>query len=134
MYLLDTSAWIEYLRDTNSDTCNEVDRLYHADPSEVGMTEPVMMELLAGPTNPRAIAQIEKLITGLPLLPVDAFVDYRAAATAARAVRQSGNTVRSIVDSLIAAVAARTGATLVHQDRDFELLAEVLPDLRLHQA
>lgn len=132
MFLIDSSAWIEYTRDTNSAVCNEVDRLLQEAPTRVGITEAVIMEILAGPTNPRVIAQLEKLVEGLPLLPVDAFVDYRAAAAAARAVRQGGNTIRSVVDCLIAAVAARTGAVLVHQNRDFALLAEVLPDLRLH--
>jgi predicted nucleic acid-binding protein len=131
-YLIDSSAWIEYLRDTNSATCNEVDRLYHEQPSQVATTEPIILELLAGLTNPQKLARAEKLIDGLRLLPVDAYVDYRAAATAARAVRQGGNTVRSNLDCLIAAVAARTGAVLVHQDRDFPRLADVLPDLRLH--
>jgi predicted nucleic acid-binding protein len=132
VYLVDTSAWVEYLRDTNSVTCNEVDRLYHERPNQVAITEPVVMELLAGPTDPRTVTQIEKLIGGLPLIPVDGLTDYRFAAAAFRAGRLGGNTVRSIVDCLIAAVAARTGANLVHQDRDFELLAAVLPDLRLH--
>jgi predicted nucleic acid-binding protein len=132
MFLIDSSAWIEYLRRTGSATHLEIRRLVHEVPADVATTEPVIMELLAGPTDPRAVAQLEKLIAGLPLLPVDAFVDYRTAATVARAARQRGQNVRSIVDCLIAAVAARTGALLVHQDRDFHLLAECLSDLHLH--
>jgi predicted nucleic acid-binding protein len=131
-YLVDTSAWIEFLRRTGSPTNLEVRRLVHERPSQVALTEPVVMELLAGPTAPAAVARLEKLVGGLPLIPVDALADYRTAAAAFRAVRVGGNTVRSLVDCLIAAVAARTGTTLVHQDRDYELLAAVLPDLRLH--
>lgn len=133
MYLLDTSAWIQYLRDTNSPTCNEVDRLLHEYPADVHFTEPVIMELLAGATTPTRLEQVDKAVNGLPLLAVDAFLDYRAAAAASRASRQNGHPVRSIVDCLIAAVASRTGAALVHQDRDYEYLSEILPDLRLHQ-
>jgi hypothetical protein len=36
-----------------------------------------------------------------------------------------------MLDCLIAAVAVRTGATLVHRDRDFDLLASALPDLHV---
>jgi predicted nucleic acid-binding protein len=57
-------------------------------------------------------------------------IDYRAAAAAARAVGQTGKTVRSVVECLVAAAAPRTGAVLVHQDRELGLLAEALPDLR----
>jgi predicted nucleic acid-binding protein len=129
--LIDTSAWVEYLRNTNSPACNEVDRLWHADPGAVATTEPVVMELLAGANDDRLFSRVEKMMNGLQLLPVDASVDYRDAAIAYRAVRRGGYTVRKTMDCLIAAVAARTGATLVHRDRDFDVLAAALPDLRV---
>lgn len=131
MQLIDTSVWVEYLCNTNSRACNEVDRLWHDDPSAVATTEPVAMELLAGTNSYRLFERVEKLMSGLQLLPVDAAVDYRDAAMAYRAVRRGGHTVRKNIDCLIAAVAARTGATLVHRDRDFDLLAAALPDLRV---
>jgi predicted nucleic acid-binding protein len=129
--LIDSSAWIEYLRDTNSRACNEVDRMWHEDPGAVATTEPVVMELLAGANSDRLFERVEKLMNGLQMLPVDASVDYRDAAVAYRAVRRGGHTVRKMMDCLIAAVAVRTGATLVHRDRDFDLLAKALPDLRV---
>lgn len=58
-------------------------------------------------------------------------MDYAAAAELYRAVLLSGHTVRSSVDCLIAAVALRTGAVLVHRDRDFRRLGAVARDLRL---
>jgi predicted nucleic acid-binding protein len=129
--LIDTSVWVEYLRNTNSPACNEVDRLWHDDPSTVATTEPVVMELLAGTNSDLLFERVEKLMNGLPMLSVDPAVDYRDAAVAYRAVRRGGKTVRKTIDCLIAAVAARTGATLVHRDRDFDLLAAALPDLRV---
>jgi predicted nucleic acid-binding protein len=89
------------------------------------------MELLAGATNERNFAKLQRLTDGLRLLPVAAALDYRDAAVAYRAVRSNGDTVRKVLDCLIAAVAVRTGATLVHRDRDFDLLAKALPDLRV---
>ena len=132
MILVDSSAWIEYLRGTGSPTHLEVRRLLHEQISEVHFTEPVIMELLAG-ADPRSLDSMEKLIGGLPLLALDALLDYRAAAAAARACRRRGHPVRSIVDCLIAAVAVRTGAALVHRDRDYVHLAAVLPDLLVHR-
>ncbi len=131
MKLIDSSAWVEYLRDTGSRACDEVDRLYRADPSVVAVTEPVIMELLAGATSERAFAHLSTLTDGLRLLPVDAARDYHAAAVAYRAVRATGGTVRKLLDCLIAAVAVRTGATVVHRDRDFDVLAAALVDLRV---
>jgi len=133
VYLIDSSAWIEFLRRTGSPVHLEVRRLVHEQPADVYLTEPVIMELLAGPNDQRTVDKLEKLVAGLPLLPVDNFLDYRAAATAARTSRGRGHPVRSLVDCLIAAVAVRTGAALVHRDRDYDRLAECLADLRIHQ-
>jgi predicted nucleic acid-binding protein len=129
--LIDSSAWIQFLRRTGSRANVEVRDLLRQHPGDVAMTEPVAMELLAGATSDRAFEQIDKLSRGLRMLSVDASVDYRDAAVAYRAVRRSGHPVRKTIDCLIAAVAVRTGATLVHRDRDFDLLAAALPDLRV---
>jgi predicted nucleic acid-binding protein len=131
MELIDSSAWIEFLRRTGSRAHLEVRRLMFEQPGVVTTTEPVVMEVLAGATSQRHFAQLQQLTDGLRLLPVDATLDYRDAAVAYRAVRAHGDTVRSILDCLIAAVAVRNGATLVHRDRDFDLLATVLPDLKV---
>ncbi|MFN2496229.1 MAG: PIN domain nuclease [Pseudonocardiaceae bacterium] len=109
MELIDSSAWIEYLRRTGSRAHLEVRRLIQEQRSAIVTTEPVVMELLAGATEDRVLRQLEKLITGLRLLPVDPAVDYSDAATIYRTARRSGRTVRKLLDCLIASVAVRTG-------------------------
>lgn len=131
MELIDSSAWVEFLRHTGSRANVEVREMLRERPGEVVLTEPIVMELLAGASNDKAFGQIEKLVSGLRLLPVNASLDYRDAALAFRAVRGSGHTVRKMLDCLIAVVAVRTGAILVHRDRDFDVLAAALPDLRV---
>jgi predicted nucleic acid-binding protein len=131
MELIDTSAWVEYLRGTGSPANVEVRRLLRDAPGSVVTTEPVVMELLAGATSERTFDRLEKLTNGLQVVPVQAALDYRDAAIAYRAVRARGGTVRKILDCLIGVVAARSGATLVHRDRDFDVLATALPDLRV---
>lgn len=130
MELIDSSAWVEYLRGTGSAAHHEVRRLVHEDPAEIATTEPIIMELLAGPTDPRTVDRLERLAAGLPLLAVHAALDYHEAAAIFRVVRRSGQTVRKLLDCLIAAVALRTGVTLVHCDRDFDRIADCIPDLR----
>jgi predicted nucleic acid-binding protein len=129
--LIDSSAWIEFFRRTGSRANLVVREMVQERLGEVAITEPVLLELLAGAPSGRAFSHIEKLAGGLQMLRVDASVDYRDAAMTYRAVRRGGHTVRKTMDCLIAAVAVRTGATLVHRDRDFDLLSEALPDLRV---
>ena len=128
--LIDTSAWVEYLRGTGSPAHLEVRRLLFEPGSAVVTTQPVAMELLAGATSPQALRKLEMLTNGLQLVSVDAHVDFQAAAAIYRLVRHSGHTVRKLLDCLIAAVAARAGATLVHRHVDFEAIAECLPALQ----
>ena len=63
----------------------------------------------------------------LPTTPAD----YEAAASMHRACRTSGETVRKLIDCLIASVAVRAGAEILHADTDFVALARHT-ELRLH--
>ncbi|MFP5072885.1 PIN domain nuclease [Pseudonocardia nantongensis] len=128
-YLVDSSAWIEYLRATGSPANAEVRRLLRTEPERVATTEPVIMELLAGASDAAVFDKLATLTSGLRQLSLTPMVDFHTAATAYRSARTGGRTVRKLLDCVIAAVAVRTGAVLVHRDRDFDELAEVLPDL-----
>lgn len=57
--------------------------------------------------------------------------DHETAAALYRTCRRQGETVRKLVDCLIASVALRADVSLLHADRDFEVLARHTP-LRLH--
>jgi predicted nucleic acid-binding protein len=125
MILVDTSAWIEYLRATGSIAAIEVRRLLSDETGRIAMCEPIAMEILCGASNDDTHTMLERLVNGLPSLSVDSAVDFRAAAHIYRAARRSGETVRSINDCLIAAVAIRHGARLVHRDADFDVIARL---------
>jgi predicted nucleic acid-binding protein len=122
--LVDTSVWIDYLRRSGSRADTELTRMIEDD-EELRRTEPVVMELLAGPTDEFTARRIASTIDALDPLHVDPLVDFREAAAIFRAVRRSGRTVRSKVDCLIAAIAIRHGATLLHKDADFDVIAAV---------
>ena len=126
MILLDTSVWVDYLRGIPGPAAEHVRSLIN-DGASLSVTEPIVMELLAGAPDERALDRLEVLVSGLALLAVDARLDYRDAATIYRTARRRGLTVRKLVDCLIAAVALRTGARLVHKDADFEVIATVVP-------
>lgn len=119
MILVDTSAWIEFLRDTASPVCDEVDRLLAA---EVALCDPVRMEVLAGARDENHLRQLRGLLARATTLPTGP-ADYEAAAALYRICRRQGETVRKLVDCLIAAVAIREEAPVLHADTDFDVLA-----------
>lgn len=125
MILIDTSAWIEYFRATGSAAAVEVRRLLSTEADRVVICEPIAMEILAGAADDERHAKLERLVNGLRSLRVDDSLDFRSAATIYRTARRAGHTIRSINDCLIAAVAIRHGAGIVHRDADFEAIAAI---------
>lgn len=129
MILVDTSAWIEFLRGTGSLTCDEVDRLLG---TEIAVCDPVRMEVLAGARDEEHLRRLRGLLARATTLPTGP-VDYESAASMFRACRRRGETVRKLVDCLIAAVAIRHDLALLHADADFGVLARHT-ELRIHSA
>ena len=123
MILIDTSAWIEFLRDTGSTVCNTVDDLLGGD---LAICDAISMEVLAGARNEQHLAQLRGLLARATLVPIIA-EDYDQAAALYRTCRRNGETVRKLIDCLIAAVAIRANAPVLHADTDFAALARHTP-------
>ncbi len=119
MIVIDTSAWVEFLRDTGSWQCERVDGLLDR---EFAISDAIRMELLAGARDDRHLRQLRGLAARATALPTEPS-DYDHAAAIYRGCRRSGETVRRLVDCLIAAVALRHDAEVLHADRDFEAIA-----------
>ena len=121
MILIDTSAWVEFLRDTGSPVCERVDALLDDD---IATCDPVRMEVLAGARSEAHLADLRALLARATVLPTTA-VHYDQAAVLFRSARASGLTVRRLVDCLIAAVAMDHDAPLLQSDRDFAAISQV---------
>lgn len=123
MIMVDTSAWIEFLRDTGSVVCNTVDELLAAD---LAICDAISMEILAGARTEQHLVQLRGLLARATLVSIIP-EDYDHAATLYRACRRSGETVRKLIDCLIAAVAIRSDTPVLHADTDFAALARHTP-------
>lgn len=119
MILVDTSAWVEFLRDTGSPVCRKVDDLLGG---SIATCHPVRMELLAGARDEQHLNELRRLLARASLLPVRA-TDFEEGAALYRTCRRGGESVRRIMDCLIAAIAVRNGVPVLHADADFETLA-----------
>lgn len=127
MILVDTSAWVEFLRGTGSPVCEAVDSLLSED---IAICDAISMEFLAGARDERQLGQLRGLLARTIKLPTSP-ADYELAATMYRACRVRGQTVRKLIDCLIGAVAVRADAEVLHADADFATLARHT-DLRVH--
>jgi predicted nucleic acid-binding protein len=117
--LIDTSAWVEFLRDTGSAVCA---RVYDLLDGEFVTCHPIRMELLAGARDERHLGHLRGLLARAVLLPTPP-AHYETAAALYRTCRREGLTVRKLIDCLIAAHAIDAGAELLQDDVDFAVLA-----------
>lgn len=92
-----------------------------------GVTEPVIMELLAGARDGGNFRRVERITAAMPLLQVYPPCDFGEAGSIFNYMRGKGKTIRSMTDCVIASVAWRLEATIVHADRDFDAIAEHYP-------
>jgi predicted nucleic acid-binding protein len=126
--LVDTSAWTEYLRGTGSSTHFRLRELLAAD-AVLGTTDVVHMELLAGARDETDDVQLRRMLAALEHIAVDP-LDWETAARLHRTCYRQGESVFSLTDCLVAAVAIRVGVPVLAHDRDFAVLAR-LTDLEL---
>ncbi len=130
MHLVDTSIWVEYIRDSDGAHVGFLHELLST-PLAVVITPLVYMEILQGARDVKTYRQLEKYFSG------QQFVNFaRPAASHAAAARiyfdcrQKGVAVRSSVDCLIAQCAIEHDLTLFHHDRDFQRVSGVVSALR----
>jgi predicted nucleic acid-binding protein len=117
--LVDTSAWVEFLRDTGSDVCNRVDRQLGSD---LAICDPIFMEILAGARDDRHLRQLRSLLARTTTVETRP-AHFDEAAALYRSCRRAGETVRKMNDCLIAATAIDAGVPVLHADADFDVLA-----------
>ena len=122
MILVDSAAWIEYLRTTGSVAHHRLRSLIE-DQEAIAITDVVAMEILAGAQTERDGHQLRRLLERAAPLPTRPFFDHESAAGIYRACRQEGEAPKQMTDCLIAAVAIHHGVPLLHNDRDFDLIA-----------
>jgi predicted nucleic acid-binding protein len=124
--LVDSSAWIEFQHATGSRADQRLTAAIEAD-APLATTGVVMLEILAGAHNERHAGDLRRLLDRCRFLPLEEPSDHEAAAALFRACRRAGTTIRRLPDCLVAAVAIRNGATLLHQDADFDAIARHAP-------
>lgn len=128
MILVDTSVWIDWLRRGKRPATQRLDRLI--DEEYLVLTPVIVQELLMGARGTAQLGELRIYFDAIPVLMPTRQTFAEAGALYARC-RWAGITPRSPHDCLIAQTAIEHGVALLHDDRDFELMAQVAPELRL---
>jgi predicted nucleic acid-binding protein len=124
MLLIDTSVWISLFRDRSGQVRQQLETLIAN--REVLLTRFTQLELLQGSLNEQ---EWDLLSTYLETQDYAELTNqsWQSAARIYFDLRRQGLTVRSPIDCCIAQAALENNLLLIHNDRDFEAIAQVHP-------
>lgn len=120
--IVDTSAWIEYLRRTESPVNLSLRHALQAG-SAIATPAPAVMELLTGCRSESEELDLLKLLCRFEILIPDSLGHFQSAARIYRTCRRAGWTIRSTVDCMVAAAALDARRPLLARNRDFDTIA-----------
>ena len=130
MILVDSSVWIDLLRDAQTPQTLALRELLPR--REAALTAVIYQEILQGAATPERYTKLKRYFRTLPFLnPAHPIETWESAAELYMRCRQRGFTPRSPHDCLVACIALEHRTALLHDDRDFEVIAEVEPRLKL---
>lgn len=130
MIFVDTSVWIHFFNGVHNPYTQTLNVVLGE--RRVVSGDLVLTELLQGFRNDEEFRTVRAY---MQLFPCEPMVGQQAAVEAAQAfrtLRRRGLTIRKTIDVLIAMHCIRNDYSLLHQDRDFSLMAPALGLRELH--
>ncbi len=122
MTLVDSSVWIDYFRGLKNPCTERLDELLDQVEEEVGVADLVVFEVLRGFIATKAQRQAQVLLLSTTVVEIGGLSNALRAAALYQRLRETGRTVRSPIDVLLASYCITHGHTLLHRDADFESL------------
>jgi predicted nucleic acid-binding protein len=127
MITVDSSVWIDYLKGTNTSQTKQLDTMLGDSSLDFVMLDVVLMEVLRGIRSDHEYKNTQVALTALPVHQAGGEELATQAAQIYRKLRREGQTVRSSIDLLVASWCLHSDADLLHNDRDFAVIANAFP-------
>ncbi|MGV3635918.1 MAG: type II toxin-antitoxin system VapC family toxin [Pseudorhodoplanes sp.] len=124
MIVVDSSVWIDHLRDVQNTAVRTLRTI--DEPQDIIVGDLVLLEVLQGARNAHHAAIIEQ---NLRQFRIESMLGMELAVQAARnfrLIRERGVTIRKTVDLIIGTFCIMHGHVLLHTDRDFQPMIDHL--------
>ena len=132
MILVDTSVLIDLFKGNRNVAVDDLREIINQQ-IPFGITSVIYQEILQGAKNEKEYTTLNRYLSSQrffhPQNPVDS---YAAAARIFYTCRKKGITIRSTIDCLIAQIALEHELLLLHNDKDFTVMAPLI-GLRIYQ-
>jgi predicted nucleic acid-binding protein len=123
MILVDTSVWIDFFRGKDTSYAGILHDLI-VNEADLCITGIILTEILQGIKDDKANKETKGYLLEFPLYDISGITTYVEAANIFRRCMRKGKTVRKTIDCLIAAVAIENDLILLHNDSDFDSIAQ----------
>jgi predicted nucleic acid-binding protein len=125
--LVDTSVLIDFLKGVKTQAASYFKTILERN-IPYGITSFTYQEILQGANSEQEFERLKNYLgTQRFYHPKDPLESFEAAARIYFLCRKKGVTVRSTIDCLIARIAIEHNLLLLHSDRDFDTMAEIIP-------
>ena len=124
MIIVDTTVWVDYLRDTRNPETEWLEM--EADRKRLGLTDLILCEVLQGVRGEQEFALVQSELQRFELFETGGKELAIAAARNCRRIREKGLTVPQTIDCLIATFCVAHGHALLHRNRDFDAFEQIL--------
>lgn len=133
MILVDTSVIIDLLRKRSNEPAENFRKIL-TNQTPFCISSLTYHELLQGTKTDVEYSALEEYLDTLKIchLPNDNNF-YKMSSKIYRDIRKQGQTIRSVVDVFIAAMAIKYDLSLLHNDKDFDVIAEYTEHLKIYR-
>ena len=122
MIAVDSSVWIDFFRGNATPAVQRFRQLLAEGVAQIIVPDLVLYEVLRGFRHEREFRQAKALMQALKIEPAMGENLALQAAEHYRHMCAAGYTVKSAIDILLGAFCLENGYTLLHQDRDFDMM------------
>lgn len=120
--LVDTSVWIDFLNGKKNKSTRTLTKLIQDDIGVV-LCPTIIQEILQGIREDQSFKEVKENLSGFEVLYLDGVAAAYGASSLYREIRKKGITIRKSNDCLIAFYAIHHKVSLLHNDKDFNLIA-----------
>jgi predicted nucleic acid-binding protein len=132
MILVDSSILIDYFKGTENEKTILFDRILEKK-IPYGISDYTYQELLQGSKTTQEFEKLKEYLETLTFYHLQFGKEsFEKAAFLFFQCRKSGITMRSSIDLLIAEISIENNLLLLHNDKDFDNMSKVIPELKIY--
>ncbi len=124
MILVDSSVWIDFFNGRQSRETDLLNELLGREPLLIG--DLILTEVLQGFRQDKDYRKVKTELENLAFAPMVGHDISIKSADNYRRLRKGGITVRKTIDMLIATFCIENNHRLLHSDRDFDVMVDIL--------